>query len=415
MAEFLVIRLGEQADHPVSWIAVDDRGTRRGEPGQGSLEMAATQVGERAVIALVPASQAMTYSVEIPAKGSRLLAALPYALEDQVADDVEDLHFAPGVRHASGKLPVAVVAEAQLTAWVEALNAVGIRASRIVPENHGLAVTPNTLSLLVAGDQIFFNDGEEMAFAITGLRPAEAIAAAGFEADDADNNPAHLLVYCEQELNDRFEKDWALLRHELASVDVNLLPDGVLPRLAVTVASGAGINLLQGQYGPKTEVAQLFAPWKSAAIFLLALGVVALIGKGADYYRLSAERDALQQQFTQEYRAIRPNDTREVVDPIGTVTSLRRSVGVGSSTPQVFLPSLIHLAAALRANDAAVVEAVDYRAGVINVRLNAPDIPTLDRIVQSVSSSGQFSASLRSADNVGERVNSRIEIREAGS
>lgn len=415
MTEFLVIRLGEQADHPVSWIAVDDRGTRRGEPGQGSLEMAASQVDERAVIVLVPASQAVTYSVEIPAKGSRLLAALPYALEDQVADDVEDLHFAPGKRHASGALPVAVVAQDRLAAWVAALDEVGIRAARIVPENHGLAVTPNTLSMLVADDQVFFNDGQEMSFAITGLSPGEAIAAAGVDSDDGESAAAHLLVYCDQALNERYEKDWALLRHEIASVDVNLLPDGVLPRLAVTVASGAGINLLQGRYGPKTEVAQMFMPWKATAIFLLALGVVGLLGKGADYFRLSAERDALQQQFTQEYRAIRPNDTREVIDPIGTVNSLRRSVGASSTAPQVFLPSLIQLAAALRANDAAVVEAVNYRAGVINVRLSAPDIPTLDRIVQAVSSSGQFQASLQSADSVGERVNSRIEIREAGS
>ena len=73
------------------------------------------------------------------------------------------------------------------------------------------------------------------------------------------------------------------------------------------------------------------------------------------------------------------------------------------------------LAEALRANDAADVEAVSYRAGVATVRLSAPDIPTLDKIVQAVNASPRFSAELQSATNVGDRVQSRIEIREVGA
>ncbi len=415
MAEFLVIRLGVDADQPVSWIAVDDRGTRRGQPGSGELADAAQQIRDRSVIVLVPAADALTFSVDLPAKGARLLAALPFALEDLVADDVEDLHFAPGKRRASGALPVVVVDKRTLAGWLERLHAAGIQPDKVVPENHGLARTPNTLSLLVADDQVIFNDGADMTFVIPGISPSEAIAAAGVLDNDEENSARHLLVYCDAELNDRYEKDWALLRHELSSVDVNLLPDGVLPRLAVTVASGEGINVLQGQFGPKTEVAEIFRPWKYAAIFLLALGVVGILGKAADYYRLSVEQDALRQQFTEEYRRLRPNDDREVVDPVATVNSLRRSIGASGNAPQVFLPSLRQLADAIEQNNTAKVEAISYRAGVIDVRLSAPDISTLDNIVQAIGASGRFVATLQSADNIGDRVNSRIQIRESGA
>ena len=415
MAEFLVIRLGVDADQPVSWIAVDDHGSRRGQPGSGTLADAAQQIRERSVIVLVPATAALTFSVDLPAKGSRLQAALPFALEDQVADDIEDLHFAPGKRRASGTLPVAVVDKRTLADWLERLHEAGIQPAKVVPENHGLARTPNTLSLLVADDQVIFNDGADLAFVIPGISPSEAVAAAGVLDNDDETAARHLLVYCDAAVNDRYEKDWALLRHELSSVDVNLLPDGILPRLAVTVASGVGINLLQGEFGPKTEVVAMFRPWKYAAMFLLALGVVGILGKTADYYRLSVEHDALRQQFTEEYRQLRPNDDRDVVDPVATVNSLRRSIGASGNARQVFLPSLRQLADAIRQNDSAEVEAISYRAGVIDVRLNAPDISTLDSIVQAVGASGRFSATLQSADTVGDRVNSRIQIREAGA
>ena len=415
MTDYLVIRIGADADEPVSWMAVDDNGTRRGNPGQGSLEDAAREVRERPVIVLVPSADALTVSADVPAKGARLLAALPYALEDQFADDVDDLHFAAGDRLDDGSILVSVVATDTLDGWIARLAEAGITADKIIPEDHGLPRTPNTLSMLVADDGIMFNDGARTAFTIDGIGPADTIAASGVHDDDDEESSRHLLVYCEPAIRERYETEWAQLRAELSSVDLKLLPDGVLPRLAVTVASGNGINLLQGRYGARVDLGRAFRPWRFAAIFLLAFGLIGVIGKAADFYRLSNEEAALREQFQAEYQRLRPNDTRDVVDPVATVRSLERTIPTAAGGPQVFLPSMQTLAEALSANEAADVEAVSYRAGVATVRLSAPDIPTLDKIVQAVNASSRFTAELQSATNVGDRVQSRIEIREAGA
>jgi general secretion pathway protein L len=344
-----------------------------------------------------------------------LRAALPFALEEQLADDIEDLHFAAGTRRDSGQVPVAVVAHEQMSEWLEELDAAGLSASRIVPENYGLARIPGTMSLLAAEDQIIFNDGADNEFVMQGAKPSDALAVAGAleESDNEDHASGHLLVYCSQGDEERFQHDWNALRHELASVDINLLPDGVLPRLAVTVAAGNGINLLQGRYGAKTEIGALFRPWRYAAVLFLTLGVLVFGGKVADYYRLTQEEVALKAQFAQVYQSIRPNDQREVVDPVATVNSVRRGLGAPTAL-QVLLPSLLQLGQAVQQNQTVKIEAISYRAGVIDVRLTAPDVATLDKIQKAVSSSGRFSAAIQSTDQVGEKINSRIQIREAG-
>ena len=424
MAEFLVIRLGPDRNDPVNWIAVDDNGTRIGPPVTGPLAEAATDVGDRAVIVLVPATTVLTTTIDIPIRGgSRLLAALPYALEETLAEDIDQLHFAAGTRRDSGLLPVTVVGHLQMRAWLERLEGAAIPAARIVPENYGLARIPGTLSLLVADEQIMFNDGADNEFVMQGVKPSDVLAVAGVLDDKSTEVTAdsqsqagsgHLLVYCEPSDEERFRHDWIALRHDLASVDINILPDGALPRLAVTVAAGSGINLLQGPYGTKSDVAALFRPWRYAAILLLALGVTAIATKAVDYFRLGQEAAALQQQFTEMYAQIRPGESQPIADPVAIVNSLRRSLG-GPAVVQVFLPSLQQLGSALQQNKSAEIEAISYRAGVIDVRLTAPDVATLDNIQKIVSTSGRFSASIQSTDQVGDKVSSRIQIRETGA
>lgn len=414
MAEHLVIRLGNEPQQSAHWIAVDDNGSRLSPPVTGPLAEAAKDIGDKSVIVLVPASSVLTTTVDLPIKsGARLRSALPFALEEQLADDVENLHFAHGKRGDDGLLPVSVVAHSQIRDWLDTLASAGINPNQLIPENHGLAKIPGTMSMLVAENQIMFNDGAANEFVVQDLKPGDTVAVSGVLDNEETASAGHLLVYCEPSDEARFEHDWNVLRHELGSVDINLLPDGVLPRLAVTVGANRGINLLQGQYGIKVEYGPMLRPWRTAAALLVGLVLIGFVSKVVDYYRLSAEQEELQAQFTQTYREIRPGDTSDITNPARYVDALKRNLGTPVSSG-VFLPSLQQLSMALQQNESAEIEAISYRAGIIDVRLTAPDVATLDNIQKLVSTSGRFTASIQSTDQVGEKVSSRIQIRESG-
>lgn len=418
MSELFVIRLGREPDRKVGWIIADDDGTRRSSPAAGTLDEAAALVEGRPVIVLVPATEALTTTIDLPIRaGARLLAALPYALEEQIATDVETMHFAAGDKRDSGRRPVAAIARASIDAWLELLAEAGIQPWKVVPENYGLARIPGTMSVLIDDDCVMFNDGEDLEFALDSAKPSDALVASGHLVERSDDTPpepsGHLVVYCSAADEERLSHDWIALRHELSSVDINLLPDGALPRLAVTVASGAGVNLLQGRYGPKADYGSWLRPWRRVAVLLLVFVIAGFGAKGADYWRLTKEEAALQTQFTNAYQQIRPGGGA-ILDPVAAVNSIKRSLGTTTATP-VFLASLNELAAALRSNGEADVEAVSYRAGVIDVRITSPDVETLGKIQKAVTASGQFTASIQSSDRVGDRINSRIQIREAGS
>ncbi|MGI9202557.1 MAG: type II secretion system protein GspL [Woeseiaceae bacterium] len=426
MSEYLVIRLGDNANELPQWMAVDSSGARRSQLVQGTLAEAVNDIRDRNVIVLVPSAEVLTTSVDIPVKGAKLQAALPFALEEYLAEDIESLHFAAGTRRSSGRTPVSVVSHERMEEWTTWLDEAGILPNSVIADSYGLARIPGTISMLLAGEFVFINDGNDIELVMQGVSPGDALAAIGALDDDSavsesdtdeevpiEAMPRHVLVYCEPGDDERYQHDWIAMRHELDSVDVKLLPDGVMPRLAVTVATGAGINLLQGQYAAKKEYAGLFKPWKTAAMLLLAFVLVGLGAKAADYYLLTRQETELRQMFNAEYQQMLPG-APEVDDPAAVVDSLRRRIG-NVESPPVFLQTMEQLSRAVSQNRSAKIQAISFRAGVIDLRVSAPDVATLDGLQRAIAQNSQFQATIQSTDQDGETVSSRIQIQVTGS
>ena len=94
--EYLVIRISD-LEGGASWQAVDAHGAPLAQCGQGELEQAAELAGGRKVVLLIPAREVFRARLDLPARGRRsAVRGARYALEDRIAGDVEDLHFAVG-------------------------------------------------------------------------------------------------------------------------------------------------------------------------------------------------------------------------------------------------------------------------------------------------------------------------------
>ncbi|SRR6056297_3618276 len=426
MAEIFVIRVAGADASETDWLAVDSSGARRGEPGHGTLAEAAAAAADRRVHVLVPATEVLLTSADVPAKGARLLQALPFALEEQVAQDVDRLHFAAGERRSNGRTPVAVVEREFLDTLLARLREAGMEPAGVFSEAQGLARIPGTLSALIEDDRIILNDGASMELALEGLRPGDALAAIGVlddpdehagSADESAEVPRHVLMYSDPEVAARHELEFQALRQQLDSLEVKLLPDGALPRLAVTVAAGGGINLLQGRYAPRSATGSLLRPWRAAAALAAALIVLTLIGSGLRYAELRAEDERLRAEVVEAFRAAFPW-VREVRDPRAQMNSELARLGQGGGTeqtPRQFLATLESLSAAMGQTSGTRIEAISYRDGVMDIRLTAPDVATLDRLRKLVDQGGRFTARIQSTDQQEGSVRSRLQIQGAGA
>src|SRR5215831_717663 len=291
MSESLIIHLvpGDSA----RWMVCNDDGNVVVNATSGELEHAAPLAVGRRVAVIVPSSEVLFTESEAPAKSAAKLAqVIPYALEERVADEIENLHFAIGNRDpGTGRVPVLVVARARIDGWLAELRAAGIAPQAIYPEAGLLLVMP-ALSI---------QDAFEMALA------AQVSQVAGLEPP-----PVGLLLYAGHDEWQAHQQVVDGLRERFTGVKVQLLPSGPLSVLAPQAASGDAVNLLQGALAVASPTQQSWKSWRVAAVLA---GALLLLHLGSQYFvlhRLTTQETALDASIQDAFRAAMPGQQNAI-------------------------------------------------------------------------------------------------------
>ncbi|MGI9342927.1 MAG: type II secretion system protein GspL [Gammaproteobacteria bacterium] len=425
MSDYLVLRFPRDSADTVEWVTVDTSGALIGDPATGDPLMAAAAVGDNKVLALVPGASVLRTRADIPVRGTaKILQALPFAMEEQLATDVDQLHFAAGKREPDGKLPVATVERLEMEAWLELLAAAGIEPVGLYADSDAVSAIPNTTTLFVEADSITLRDADGYT-AVTDLAGAETTLELWFRsrAPDEEDEPAapvNMLVYItpEAQADPAIEGLISGLHTQVTSLDSRVLSDGALPRLAAQIVAEPGINLLQGRYAPRSNLAVYWPAWRVAAILLACFAVTVIGAKLFEISSLNRQAAALDTAIEQAIRYTFP-EVREVRDARALLKSklraLGRDSGTGSSTE--FLDTLQTVAGAVGdpGDERATLETVNYRSGVMELRVLAPNVEALDTIQKQIAKSGSLSAEIQSANPEGDRVRGRIQIKSSGA
>lgn len=414
MPETLVIRIDSAAEGQADWVAIDEQGRRIGAPGSGPLGDAAPAAGGRATVVLLPAVDVLLTRVELPVRGSaRILRALPFALEEQIAEDIEALHFAAGRPDADGRVPAAVIDREQFENWLGALLEAGIDPQVVCSEAEGCPAAPNHLNWLLDTRRCLARSGDGVPVMLE-LESIEEVLRYGPEFPGDEDQPRHLSVYLTAEARNLHGDALEALRPQLASLETRLLPEGVLPHLAAGVVTRDPINLRQGAFAPRTQVDRLWKPWRGAAALLGVLALLLIGQEALSLAQLKQEEQrldaAIETAFNQAMPGARMEDPRFQVER--RLSALR---GTGSAANESFLQALETAGTSLGAAGDVRLDALSYRAGVLDLRLLAPSVDVLEQIRQAVGQDGRFSATIQQADQRDDGVEGRIQLRGEGA
>jgi general secretion pathway protein L len=416
MSETLVIHLRDGA--PARWLVCDSDGQVVVDALSGDLAQATAMSAGRRVAVIVPAGEVLATDSDAPAKGAAKLAqVVPYALEERVADEIEQLHFAIGERAAgTGRIPVTVVQRARLDAWLAELRAAGLAPTAIYPESTLLPAVPGQLIALLDGDSITLRGAEGPPQVLPALSIPDAfelaLATQVSAVEGLEPAPLGLLLYSGHDEWEAHQLQIDALRDRFTGVKVQLLPEGPLGVLAPAAANGEAVNLLQGAFAVASSLEQGFRAWRVAAILF---GALLCLHIGARYFELSSLRKseaALDTSIQQVFRTAMPGEQN--------ATNARRRVEKrlaeirGGGGGGALLPALSAVASARAAAPSAKIEGITFRDGTLNLRINAPDAASLDAIGQRLRGAS-WKADILSGSASGDRYSGQLQIRKAGA
>ena len=390
MPEFLVVRLPAAAAATLGasaeWVVMDGTGARRGNVQSGPLDLAPAAAAGRKVIVMVPGTDALLAEPVLPVKsGAKLAQVVPFALEEHLAADVEDLHFAVGKRETRPGTPVAVVARDRMDAWQALLADAGLLVDAIYPETAALPQTPNAVTLLIDGARVYVRR-PELPGTVLDVQPLiEALQLALASGDEARE---HVTIYVAEDDYERERELLEGLREFTASLQLKLLPDGPLPLLAANIIQHPGVNLLQGPYQAKTKLHVSFAPWRYAAILAVVFLAAHFGLKSWQYFHYRSQEARLDEQIAEVYQQLMPG--APLPDPAGArrqvearLNQLRGSGPVGG-----VMMTLATLGEAMGQAPDVTIENLAYVNNITNLRVLAPSTDVLDRIRQLASERG---------------------------
>ena len=407
MSETLVIRLRAADEAPASWLIVDGNGARSGPVQSGPVADALGSAQGRRVVVLLPGSEITLAEPELPVRGSaRIAQAVPFALEEQLASDVEALHFAVGARPAGAAgTPVAVVSRSTFERWLAQCDAAGLELSAAYADTAAVPVAGAGCTLLLDGTQLYVRRPDSLPYLLDAepLGAALELALPGPAAEGEAGE--HVTFYTSTAEYERQRELIEGLRSRTATLQVKLLPDGPLPLLATQAVNDAGVNLLQGPYAPRSSLRTRMREWRLPAALAAAVVLVFIGSHAALWWKQSRAERALDAQIAEIFAQALPG--QPVVDPRA---QMQGALGAGGAAGGGLLPAMSVIAQAMAQAPEARLRSVSFRNNVIELNLTAPSIESLDGIKQGMNRDG-VTAEIQSANPNGPVVDGRLQLR----
>jgi len=365
-------------------------------------------------------------AVNIPSKQNKHIAqALPFMLEDNVASDVEELHFVPGHRNNNGDVGVLATKKTVLDLLTTHFSRAGLPLTAIVPDMSCLPFVEGEWVFITDGHQLTIRTSEYQAMSIE-LDALPILLNSLFTISEGTEPPEKLIVRVTQEFkSDNFE-NWlkTQITSHLVDIDTELDMQHVETSEFLYLCDSISDqcvkmnNLLTGDYKPVPKRAPSLFNWKPMAS-LFSILIVMLVG--FQYMHASQlEKQAMvaDSEAKALYRKYFPKDKR-VFDVRKQMKSHLMKVDTSSSST-AFLPLLAQVGEKMNEMNRASKNQVfiplrisfDEVQGELKVDCKAPGFEALDSLKKKLESL-QLGVEIARASQDGEQVKARINVRSS--
>lgn len=314
-----------------------------------------TLAGEHPIIAdaggpatlLVPSEKVLLLAVDLPlSTRAQRLEALPFAIEDRIADPIESVHLAIGAELAPRQYLVGVVRHSVMAEWLALADVAGLEHAMLVPDALALArPAESAWTVEQANGRALVRVGDGTGFALPAALLPAAWEAAGRPPVRSQGEPLAVVIDAQ-----------------------SVAPMPLAEALAVPA-----LNLRQGRYAQRAR-SSTFA--RKLAVVAAAAVAAHVVIAAADTMMLRAIADRREAETRQLLQTAAPDLANTSDIAAGIADRLPRPTGDNR-----FLPLLARVSAVLQPLSSSVgIRSIAWDGTAVVVDLDPGDAGVADRL-----------------------------------
>ncbi|GLO59565.1 type II secretion system protein L [Vibrio sp. MACH09] len=374
MSEFLTVRLSRENDATLSWLVWSTSQNdviASGELGnKAQLSELLPYAENRTTVLLLDSRDVIVTEVDIPSGASRQFEnMLPYLLEENIAQDVEELHFTI-LNRTSSHAYVAGVDKEYLTTCLSDFKQAGLTVKKVIPDLFAMPLLPDGVSALQMGNTWLFRQNQFSGVAVEQQWLTHFLHSLQSQSEDKPVTVTSYTPY-EHDVTRVSHVHWKAAEPELVMA---LLSQGAI---------FSSINLLTGTFKSQSSLFKQLKVWRKAAIAAGLFVAVIVAQNVIQLQQFEAQASAYRAESERVFRTVFPDKRK-----IPTISYLKRQMNdevarlSGGTTGDSVLDWLSSLPSALEKYPSVEIENIRYDAKRGEVRLQTvmKDFQTFEQV-----------------------------------
>lgn len=348
------------------------------------------------VVVFIPNEDVLLTHVKIPSKSKKqLIQAVPFALEERLAEDIETLHFAVHREEENSEAKVAVISHVHMEKWLSLLSEHRIQPHYVLPSLFSLPYQATTWTIISGQDKSHLRTSKW-----TGFSCATDLLAMFVEDELQKQTPEKIL----------FSGDDAQLEGALGELDKTSLinPNEVNHDDIVEVLD---FSLLHNYSRGDSPLFNFdWKPWVPAASLAAALGVIWIGSLVWQNHQLDNKLNRTEAEIESVYKKTFPGSRIQnaAVQMKQKLTELQKANGSAGGSP-------LHAIAAVspffkKFPDIALREIRQQNKEVLLV-ISAPNISRLENFKNALIKETALNIDIKSSTTTSDKVESTLAIK----
>ena len=411
MSDTLLIHYNIENNSQASWALCNDAGELTSRITNGPLTDLHDLAIKHLSVVLLDSQCLHINELQLPTQNlQKMLKAVPFAIEEFIADDIENIHFVVSKSKASNTANVVGINKSTLQLIIDNFQAADITIEKIIPDALCLAANDTQWAALNFQDNSYLQTSK-----LNGMMvPHDTLTYlfANKLDDESATKPEKILLFRESENDTAFDLE-SLEKYDIELVEItyNTHP---LVVFCGNYRQALPLNLLQQEFKVKSKSSGYWKQWRLAASLagvwlLLHLGVTAF-----QLNQIKEENILTKNKIEKIYKTAFPksrkiNNARRQMEQ--KLKALKSDSGT-TSNGLLFILQKSFNSLDQEAKDV-TFQSITYRNNRMDIGLDSKNLQAIETLNKKLNSNDEIKSEISSSSSENNKVkgNLRIEVR----